>query len=268
MCSIPQLYTLQIESKQLHGKLLLHSITWLGTQVLRAQTRHHSAGARGCGRYHGTRVAQPTAALLVRGQPQHPDHRQGCPSPPMCEPASPAAAAPLAVMKSPFSNHLLHWLTLAVFSPGARRWAACFHMHDLPWSSRWPLESVLTLQRSVQVSSICCSTTTWGDLACPVLQTPAAVPVSTPHSCLRGQTTCLRTREQTLKHAYRLALKSSQKYSTETMDTARVFNVSSVIWCDCKSSSHSIYKFSAIPVKLPMAFFTESEQQQQKAKIC
>ena len=57
-------------------------------------------------------------------------------------------------------------------------------MHDLTWSSWWPLQSVLTLQRTVQVSSICCITTTWGDLACPVPRTPAALPGSTPHSSL------------------------------------------------------------------------------------
>ena len=65
-----------------------------------------------------------------------------------------------------------------------RHWAACFHTRDLTWSSRWPLESALTLQGSVQVSSICCATATWGDLTCPVPRTPAALPGSTPHSSL------------------------------------------------------------------------------------
>lgn len=91
-------------------------------QVLRADLPSQ-CGARGCGRCHGTREAWPTAILLVRGQPQHPDHRQGCPSPLMCEPDSPAAAAPHAEMKSPFGNHVLHWwehycLRLTVLSPG------------------------------------------------------------------------------------------------------------------------------------------------------
>ena len=100
----------------------------------------------------------------------------------------------------------------------------------------------------------------------PELQLPCLGPHLTPHSCLHGWNTCLLTWEQPLKHTYRLALKSSQKYSTETVDTTRVLNVSSVIWRDFISSSHSIYKFNAIPIKLPMAFSQNQNNNNKKSQ--
>lgn len=51
-----ELYSLQTENKQLHGKLLSYTITWLGTQVLRHRPaitvlEHVAVGTvTGCGR--------------------------------------------------------------------------------------------------------------------------------------------------------------------------------------------------------------------------